>query len=1435
MKNKLSTLIICLAIVLGIGAMIITVHAIDLINVNTEPLAADEGGDPLNATITIKYQFDDNDVDGFDPSNYELPQDMTFNIRMGTDFDRTIILSTLLGFEATSITDDNGNDVSAIANITTSGGAKAIDFNLTGVINDLSFIVYLSPIEVNYYIRYYFQDIVGDNYTEVTALFKSGAAPTGTRFTDAEIELTLDDAAAAGVNLEGFTLLTFQPEIVAADGSTVFEVYYDRNYYTVNFDLDGGFGVDPIYERYGADITIPTPTKPGYTFAGWDTEPVSTIGTSNLTYTAQWSPANTTFRVVYWKENANYNEETNTYGYSYWGSKEHTGTTGSIVSADDYRTVPNDIDTTEEQKYFAYESAYSNQNVTIKGDGTTVINVYFIRNFYTITFIDNRCAIQAGHVHSIENGCYYLACPFGAHQHTGECLVCTKEEIPHTEDCCSLTEHVHSEACCTIEQHTHIDECCNKDEHEHDWRCAFGYRCDKEEHTHGEGNCPCKKPIHEHGDGNCIFCNTTVHQHGDGSCNASACSDPTHHEHSDSCYQCDGNSEHQHTDSCWMVKCNIPENHSHTNCKTVKIIKAKYEEDISRYWPITPDYDGATQYGANVRWKPTQSSYYTEVLVYIASMPPDDFTLTVNTSNYTTRTMYYCMQLLPGEEFIEGDDSYKEYNGKQYIIKNTIKANYRKITEAEDYFDIAGYTKAGSNPRFSGGESSATTIYFYYDREVSNTISFDNNGRIVEMIEGIMFEQVISSFSIDDVSISAYVPSYPDNLPPNAYEFAGWYTAPSCEDGTEVDWNMKMPNTNLVFYAKYVPKKYEITFYDDYNKIGTDNIWASFTGDNSIYYGTLIGRDKAADNGIMLSDIPARSIDIGNGTTEELEFVGWFYMDGSTRKAYDPDTTVIKSNMEVFAVWRGTTAQRYSVKYTYGGVEIGEAIVDFARLNSTKTFIAKTSNQLLPEYRSGYFPLTHSTSIVIQPNPEMLDTINSVEFKYVKVDNAIEYTIKYIDKETGDVLLEEVKETTNSAYVEERYVPIDGYRPDSFYKGLVITVELDENNNYVGTDDNVIVFEYTKEEVKTGSYIVKYLFESLEKDGNGNPIYVDSGIYDEGYLPYVGNKAPTHTISSLRTFTGFKYKEASITNGTFNGTPSASGMSFTVTTEGTEVVVKYDRESYPVNIYFYVYGTTTPVHGAAPVKIENNKYGSKLTVNLDNYSVTQTGYKLVGDKSRTITITDGANNIYYYFEPIIYDINYYAVTYNGISLTVSGTGGSLTSASEKVPYGETAVGATPMAKSNYEFVGWYKDAACTIPVTSADGSVSDTTFIPDSTKLSADADNNFYAKFEIMTGTLKIERIGASKEQIFVYRIYPTGNEAKSVWITVEGGSSETVTVMRGVEYTIEQVNSWSWRYADNPKTVTVNAASGEVVFNWNPQYSQWLDGYSGLSREEEN
>jgi len=176
---------------------------------------------------------------------------------------------------------------------------------------------------------------------------------------------------------------------IAADGSTIVEIRYSRKYYTIRFDLDGGLGIDPIYGRFGTTVSVRTPTKAGYQFAGWYSDPECTKAVSlsnvtipegNVTYYAAWSPkTDTTYTVIHWLEDAN----TTTYSVATNNGtaviETLSGTTGASTNAQakstnaapfkNYTVSQNDI-----------------KQETIAGDGSTIVNVYYSRNVYSIYF-----------------------------------------------------------------------------------------------------------------------------------------------------------------------------------------------------------------------------------------------------------------------------------------------------------------------------------------------------------------------------------------------------------------------------------------------------------------------------------------------------------------------------------------------------------------------------------------------------------------------------------------------------------------------------------------------------------------------------------------------------------------------------------------------------------------------------------------------------------------------------------------------------------------------------------------------------------------------------------------------------------------------------------------------------------------------------------------
>ena len=99
---------------------------------------------------------------------------------------------------------------------------------------------------------------------------------------------TESEAAVPPQVYPGFQEKSAEKKTIAPDGSTVVKVYYDRNEYTVMFNLDNGTENVVQTYKHGADLHAPTPSRSGYTFAGWNSE-LPKIVTESAEYAAKWT------------------------------------------------------------------------------------------------------------------------------------------------------------------------------------------------------------------------------------------------------------------------------------------------------------------------------------------------------------------------------------------------------------------------------------------------------------------------------------------------------------------------------------------------------------------------------------------------------------------------------------------------------------------------------------------------------------------------------------------------------------------------------------------------------------------------------------------------------------------------------------------------------------------------------------------------------------------------------------------------------------------------------------------------------------------------------------------------------------------------------------------------------------------------------------------
>ena len=153
---------------------------------------------------------------------------------------------------------------------------------------------------------------------------------------------------------------------------------WKANTYSITYELDGGtMNSQPATHTYGTATTIPNPTKVGYDFAGWQVNGTDkgkklTLGatdyTADITLTATWKAGTATqYTVNHYQQNADDN------GYTLKDTETLKGTTGGQTAA-------------TAKTYTGFEPAKSFDQAEIKADGSTVVNIYYDRQTFTVTF-----------------------------------------------------------------------------------------------------------------------------------------------------------------------------------------------------------------------------------------------------------------------------------------------------------------------------------------------------------------------------------------------------------------------------------------------------------------------------------------------------------------------------------------------------------------------------------------------------------------------------------------------------------------------------------------------------------------------------------------------------------------------------------------------------------------------------------------------------------------------------------------------------------------------------------------------------------------------------------------------------------------------------------------------------------------------------------------
>ena len=1232
-------------------------------------------------SVVINYKFE---------NNQQVADSYVATLAQGSPFSATVNFPTVQGY-LPYVNNEQQN---------------SYEINIASVSGNMTINVVYKPTNVDYTVIHYQQNVDNDMYREVERETKQG--------------LTNSQVPESAKSYEGFYSLIYERPNIAADGSTVIDVYYDRYYYLMTFDLDGGYGTEPIYARFGAPIgAITEPTKPGYAFAGWDKTIPTTMPAANTSYKANWTvDGQAKVTVVVWGENA---DDEN---YSYIKSSEILETPGEKLTLSDLQGKL--ICGKEEHKHsnscgvdckhthdLTCYGLSANASSTNPNDNTawwcsskpeTYFSQLELEDGY-LYYDDENAALDSKDNYYLRfNGKYY-----------------------------SLTERQFNKLKGTEISRTDDGSRSNKD---------YYYK-----YSIKDGGIDCK---HQHDD-SCYTCGKTVHSH------------------TSACYY---NTSFMEEPNLWKL---VRSDEVTVAADGTSIINVYYDrveftlhfrKANSRnddYGTITTKWSANIREAFNQKCKSAGTSNWSEKsnaagpwTSYLDIMPTEDRTYYAYTKGYGTSTAYYYVEGLDGKD--------------KLFYENKSTGSGYTVTE-EEFIEISGFT---FNPeRSSKVKDDFNGAKFYYTRNSYNLKFYNYNGEIEGSSKTVKYEAPLSGYN--------FKPDYPAGLEPNAYVFGGWYTTAGCYEGSKADLNtMTMPASDVILYAKWVPNTHTVKF----------------------------SLDKTAyEKNELLSTHPTKTVshaskleNVADPENGGYTFVGWFYEENGVEKAFDFANMEIRKDLHVYGKWSSNTLKQYTVQFVLQNdhsVKVADDITGAGLAGTTKTFDAKGGTELYADYQEGYFPTVKSQSLLLDISATEL----VITFEYVQKE-AVPYTVRYINRETGDSVFDgktvedKVVNDNRKAVVTETFKVIPGYMPDAYQKRLVVTAE----------GKNILIFYYTRD-IKHAYYKITHYTQNT--DGKTWTEYASSQA--------MGDIGTTYTAESM-TIPGFTYDsnvEGTLTSGV-------------LTENGLELKLYYVRNSYPYQVRYLEKDTGNVL---ASAKSGNALYGkviSESAIEIDGYDKVDPTNVSISIRIETLdddgNVEARLNVITFYYTEKTVDITYKVVGPDGC-----GTLDNYQESQLKVRTG-TPKGSVPTAAPGFKFVGWFTDEPCDIRVEKViTGAVDSATNKMTPQKRPNDNCHyaaTYYAKFEYDVADLTITKEGCSAEdqdQAFIFTI--AGPDGYSNQVVIKGNDSVTIKGLKIGTYTVTEESGWSWRYSCKDQTVTLQPGVTNNVTMTNTRGSdKWLD-----------
>lgn len=373
-----------------------------------------------------------------------------------------------------------------------------------------------------------------------------------------------------------------------------------------------------------------------------------------------------------------------------------------------------------------------------------------------------------------------------------------------------------------------------------------------------------------------------------------------------------------------------------SNAHLVFVIKALYGQSLSHYFPI-PGY-ATGEFGNGERWLPQNDSVWSQVLAYVDTMPDRDVTFILDKGDSSTsiKHLNYYVEALPGvaPEVTYNNTGFVKYttiNAKYgFFMESEDYINIPGFSKSTDYPPVA-YNNGSQVSQVWGSGSNATDIYCYYLR---NTYKFTLNvnypptalfddGKVASdsslasenQIYDVPYDQVLTAYGNTNGN-NGFVPNAPSQ-----YKFEGWYKDAKCTQKFDFSTE-KMPDGNKVAYAKWYPVYYKITLEPDGGEIAGEG-----RENESTYFWLQLGQTIGRYN-IKREYIEAEGVtspldpSISPAATLPNDNTQYYYYRNVSFKGYEHSRTVYGAgDQKTVYIWeRRPNEAEYKDEKDYEGI-----------------------------------------------------------------------------------------------------------------------------------------------------------------------------------------------------------------------------------------------------------------------------------------------------------------------------------------------------------------------------------------------------------------------------------------------------------------------------------------------------------------------------------